>query len=351
MKDYIFDSDNAAPVCEQVMRAMQDCNSGTAQAYGEDHLTALLNPAYSDFFEHEVFVFPTPTGTAGNGLAIGTITPTYGTIFCHQKSHIVTTECGAPEFYSGGARMTLLPGKQNKIKENTLQHALREHGIGDVHHMAASTLSLTQATEAGVTYSLDELSTLAMIAHERRMKVHMDGARFTNALLHLGKTPAEMSWKAGIDLLTFGTTKNGTMNAEAVIAFDAEISRVLRFLHKRAGHLASKMRYMSAQLLSYLDNDIWRKNAARANENATRLCAVLQQCPDVEIVHPVHINELFVLLPPGLVEKLESNDFRLRLWSEDEKGRIYRMVMSYCDSEDKMNEFATVCLRYAAAFH
>ena len=348
MTDYSFNSDNSAPVCEQVMRALQECNRGTAGAYGEDALTERLNPACSEFFEHPAFVFPVPTGTAGNGLALGAITPPYGSIFCHEQAHIVTTECGAPEFYSGGARLVLLPGEHNKLDARTLQDALKRHDIGNVHHMAASALSLTQATEAGVAYSLDELRALSAIAHDAGLKVHMDGARFANALLHLSASPAEMSWRAGIDVLTFGTTKNGGMNAEAVIAFDAQTAAVLRFLHKRAGHLASKMRYMSAQLLAYLDADLWRINARRANDNAARLRDALEACPGVEFVHPTHINEIFTLLPKPLAETLARGGFRFRPWSEDAKGRVYRLVTSYCDAEEQIAAFEALCRAHTA---
>ncbi|EJT00808.1 L-threonine aldolase, partial [Rhizobium sp. CCGE 510] len=196
------------------MEALIGCNHGIETAYGADQYTARLGPAYSDFFEREAFVFPVPTGTAGNGLALGAITPTYGTIFCHEAAHIVTTEAGAPEFYSGGGRMTLLSGEHHKISVETFEKALQKHGIGNVHHMAASAISLTQATEAGVVYEPAEMQELSAVAHNAGMKVHLDGARLANAIVHLGASPAEITWKSGVDILTFGTTKNGTMNAE-----------------------------------------------------------------------------------------------------------------------------------------
>jgi len=345
---YHFNSDNGAPVCDQIMQALLGCNAGVQTAYGADSYTGQVKQAYSDLFERETFVFAVPTGTAGNGLALGAVTPPYGTMFCHEAAHIVTTECGAPEFYSGGGRMTLLPGVHKKIAPDTLQQAIRDHGIGNVHHMAASVLSVTQATEAGVTYSLDELQALSAIAHEAGMKVHLDGARFANAMVHLGASPAEMTWKAGIDLLTFGTTKNGTMNAEAVITFDPEIAQVLRFMHKRAGHLSSKMRYMSAQLLSYLDEGLWKKNALRANKNAARIAAALGTCPGTEIVNPVHINEVFAVLPEELVADLEGTGFCLRPWNCNGRGQGHRMVMSYCDDPKRVSAFESVCAAYLA---
>ncbi|MBM7045508.1 low specificity L-threonine aldolase [Rhizobium lusitanum] len=346
---YHFNSDNGAPVCDQVMSAVLRCNQGTETAYGADHLTAGLSTAYGEFFERESFVFPVATGTDGNGLALGAITPPYGTIVCHESSHIVTTEGGAPEFYSGGGRMTLLQGEHNKISSASLEEALRKHGIGNVHHMAASAISVTQATEAGVLYETGELSELSEIAHRAGLKVHLDGARISNALVSSGVTPAEMTWKAGVDILTFGTTKNGTMNAEAVITFDPGIARVLGFLHKRAGHLFSKMRYMSAQLLSFLDNDLWRTNALQANKNAARIEAALKRCACVEFAHPVQINELFVFLPRRLSESLRQRGFHLRPWDLGEGRDGFRLVMSYCDKAEEIQRFEDTCNEYASS--
>ncbi|MER8390936.1 beta-eliminating lyase-related protein [Mesorhizobium sp. M1340] len=340
---YHFSSDNGAPVCEQVMNALLNCNRGIEAAYGADQFTATLAHAYSNFFERQTFVFPVPTGTAGNGLALGAVTPPYGTIFCHERAHIVTTEGGAPEFYSGGSRMTLLPGEHHKIALAALEEALQRHGIGNVHHMAVSALSLTQATEAGVVYDLDEIRALSAIAHRSGMKVHLDGARLANAMVYLDATPAEITWKAGVDILTFGTTKNGTMNAEAVITFDPEVAKVISFMHKRAGHLYSKMRYMSVQLLSYLENDLWRRNALQANRNAARIANALTRCSDVELVHPVHINEVFAILPPRLLEALREKGIQLKPWSFQHKGQGQRMVMSYCDGIDQIQRFERVC--------
>ncbi|UVK48375.1 low specificity L-threonine aldolase (plasmid) [Mesorhizobium sp. AR07] len=325
------------------MTALLNCNQGTETAYGADQFTAALPGAYSNFFERQTFVFPVPTGTAGNGLALGAITPPYGTIFCHESAHIVTTEAGAPEFYSGGARMTLLQGEHHKISPATFEEGLQRHGIGNVHHMAVSALILTQATEAGVVYELDEIRALSAIAHRAGMKVHLDGARLANAMVHLGATPAEITWKAGVDILTFGTTKNGTMNAEAVITFDPEIATILSFMHKRAGHLFSKMRYMSVQLLSYLQDDLWRRNALQANRNAARMATALRQCSGVELVHPVHINEVFVTMPPSLLEALRNSGIHLRPWRFQRKDQGCRLVMSYSDSAEQIHRFEQVC--------
>lgn len=242
--------------------------------------------------------------------------------------------------------MTLLDGTHNKLTPQALRKGLSEHGIGSIHHMQASALCLTQATECGVVYGLEELAELNAIAHSAGMKTHMDGARFSNALVHLNCSPAEMTWKAGVDILTYGTIKNGTMNAEAVITFDPDIAAVLRFIHKRAGHLSPKMRYMSAQLLAHLQDDVWQTNAVRANSNASRVLAALSACPGVEIVHPVNINEVFVLLPRALEAALAKVGLFLRPWDCDGKGRGVRMVMSYADKESDLKLFENTCCNF-----
>ncbi|RFB86880.1 hypothetical protein B5K11_27780 [Rhizobium leguminosarum bv. trifolii] len=348
---YHFNSDNGSPVCDQVMNALLACNHGVETAYGEDQVTARLKSAYSDFFERESYIFPVGSGTAGNGLALGAITPPYGTIFCHQASHIVTTEGGAPEFYSGGGRMTLLPGEHNKVSAKTLEEALSSHGIGNVHHMAASAVSVTQATEAGTLYELAELGDLSETAHRAGLKVHLDGARFSNALVSLQATPAQMTWQAGVDILTLGTTKNGTMNAEAVITFDPDLAKVLGHMHKRAGHLSSKMRFMSAQLLSFLENDLWRKNATQANRNAARIEVALKSCEGIEFAHPIAINEIFVSLPRGLTRALADKGLILRPWPLGSGKEWFRLVMSYCDTPEDLSLFEQTCHDYAQDCH
>jgi threonine aldolase len=239
--------------------------------------------------------------------------------------------------------MTLLPGAHHKIAPQTFEGALRKHGIGNVHHMTASAISLTQATEAGVVYEPAEIQQLSAIARKAGMKVHLDGARLANAMVHLGLTPAEMTWKAGVDILTFGTTKNGTMNAEAVITFDPEVASRLRVMHKRAGHLFSKMRYLSVQLLSYLADGLWHRNASQANRNAARILAALKHCPGVEVGHPVHVNEVFAILPPILIEALRDKGIHLRRWKLTAAGQEFRLVTSYCDDPGEIQLLEEAC--------
>lgn len=338
----LFASDNTAGVHPTILQALTACNAGRASAYGTDSCTNELTASISDLFEREAFVFPVPTGTAANGLALGAVTPPHGTVLCHRTAHIVTTECGAPEFYSGGARLTLLDGSHNKIDPAGAERSLVHIADGSVHHHIPSALSLTQATECGVTYTIGEIERISDIAHSAGMKVHMDGARFANALVALGVSPAEMSWKSGVDVLSFGSTKNGTINAEAVIVFDRELSHEIAYLHKRAGLLCSKMRYMSAQLLAYLDNDLWLANARKANCYAKRSRRALSAVPGVEFAHPTDVNAVFAFLPPRLLKCLAGHGISLRSWPSD-RGNLYRLVTSFDDMENQMKLFEVSC--------
>ncbi|MES2433016.1 MAG: beta-eliminating lyase-related protein [Pseudomonadota bacterium] len=327
---YSFASDNMSEVHPQIMDALLRCNSGPAAAYGADDWTARLNAVYSELFERETFVFPTPTGTAANGLAIAACAPPHGAVFCHALSHIVTAECGAPEFYSGGARLVLLPSEASKVETGALTAELGNYGPDHIHQLKPAVVSITQATERGRVYTLSEIAALGEIARSHAMRLHMDGARFTNALVHLGATPAEMTWKSGVDILSFGTTKNGTMMSEAVIVFDKATAADIRYRHKRAGLLQSKMRYFSAQLIAYLEGDLWRKSALQANLNAQRLAKALSAAEGVSLADPVEANEVFVHLPPPVKAALAAHDIHFRKWA-DTKDTLFRIVASYAD--------------------
>jgi threonine aldolase len=337
-RPYDFTSDNAAIIDPRILQALVACNSGVATAYGIDPESAGIDALFSDLFERETFVFAAPTGTAANALALGAVTPSYGAIFCHEKAHIFTTECGAPEFFSGGARQVPLPGAQGKLTPATLEDALKPYQSGSLHQLRAATLSLTQATDLGTIYSADELACLSELARSAGLKVHLDGARFANAMVRLGCTPADMSWKAGVDVVSFGTTKNGTMNAEVVLAFDRQIAQALRYLHKRAGFLQSKMRYVSVQLSAYLHDDLWINNARRANVNADRLVAAIDACDGAWLENPVQANEVFVHLTEAAQARLEGADILLRPWPHPD-GRLFRAVASFDDSDELLHRF------------
>jgi threonine aldolase len=260
-----FKSDNTAPVAPQILDALREANTGFARGYGDDPLSEQLDARFSTLFERPVRVFPVTTGTAANALALATLVPPYGAVLTHSEGHIVRDECGAPEFMSGGARLMLIEGIGAKVTAAALGGVLDANPTS-VHTVQPRALSITQATELGTVYRPDELAALCTLAHSRGLAVHMDGARFANAVASLGCSPAEATWRAGVDVLSFGATKNGAMAAEAVVFFKPELIADFEFRRKRAAHLISKMRYISAQLLAYIEDDLWLTLAAHANQ-------------------------------------------------------------------------------------
>ncbi len=320
-----FRSDNEAPVAEPIMQAISEANQGFAESYGYDPYTERLGQVLSERFEHWVEVIPLATGTAANALAIAQSTPPYGAVYCHQQAHLNQDECGAPEFFSGGAKLVDLPGDQGKLALDTLRTALQATGAHGEHENLPSSLSLTQSTEAGTVYTRDELSALTQLAREYGLACHMDGSRFANALITLGCTPAEMSWKAGIDLLSLGATKNGAMLAEALLVFDPKYAVEIKRRRKRAGHLVSKMRFISAQLLAWLEDDLWLQLAAHANNLAADFYQNLRNT--VEFLHPVQANEAFLRLPEPVIEKLQAAGFAFHVWPGS--SDVVRLVFSH----------------------
>jgi threonine aldolase len=242
-----------------------------------------------------------------NALALAALTPSYGKIYCHGLSHVNTDECGAPEFFTGGAKLIPLTGENGKFSTNSLADAIS--GAGQVHSAQPACVSLTQASEAGTVYTLDEISAIAATAHAHGMAVHMDGARFANALVNLDISPAEMTWKSGVDVLSFGGTKNGCLAAEAIIFFRPELAETFPFLHKRAGQLLSKMRFVSAQLHAYVSDNVWLRNASHANQMATKLSQGLSQVPGIELAFPTQSNEIFAHMPRSVIDRLAAAGF------------------------------------------
>ena len=268
-----FASDNAAGVAPAILDAIGRANSGFAIGYGDDALTKSLERRLCRLFEREVAVFLVTTGTAANALALSHIAPPWGAVLCHADAHAVVHECGAPEFFGGGLRLVSLDGEAGKLTPETVATALdRDFGLRP-HQMVPAALSLTQATELGTVYRDDEVTSLCALAHERGMMVHMDGARFANALARLGATPAQATWSAGVDVLSFGATKGGALAAEAVVFFDPARGAALAERRKRGGHLLSKHRFIAAQFEAFLDGDLWLDLARHANGMADRLAA------------------------------------------------------------------------------
>ena len=270
-----FASDNTAPVVPAILDAIVQANAGYARGYGADDWTAAVERRLSEIFEREVAAFLVPTGTAANALSLAQVTPPWGVVFCHRDSHIITDECGAPEFYGGGLKLEGLSGNGAKIEPETLKAALAGYGGHEPHQMVASALSITQASEAGTIYRTDEIAELCDIAHSRSLAVHMDGARFANALVRLNTTPAQMTWQSGIDVLSFGATKGGAMAAEAVVLFDPARAGFFAERRKRSGQLLSKHRFIAVQMAAYLAEDRWLALARHANAMADTLARKL----------------------------------------------------------------------------
>jgi threonine aldolase len=300
-----FASDNAAGVAPAILDAMARANTGSAIAYGDDALTRRLERRFAELFAHDVEVFLVTTGTAANALALAHLTPPWGAVLCHAEAHAVVHECGAPEFFGGGLRLLGLAGDGGKLAPNTVASALDQHFGLRPHQMVPAALSLTQASELGTIYQADEIAALAALAHGRGMTVHMDGARFANAVARLGVTPAEASWKAGVDVLSFGATKGGALAAEAVVFFDPARAAAMAERRKRGGHLVSKHRFIAAQFEAFLADDLWLRLAAHANRMADRLAAHLAGFR-LAPLWPVEANILFVLLPQNVHERLQA---------------------------------------------
>ncbi len=337
-----FKSDNTAPIAPQILAAIASANDDFAQGYGEDNWSLQLDGRFSKLFERDVRVFPVSTGTAANSLAIATLVPPYGAVLTHQESHMVRDECGAPEFMSGGARLMLIEGLQAKITPLALSAALKSNPTS-VHTVQPRALSITQATELGTVYQPEEIYQLCSIAHENSLIVHMDGARFANAIAYLGCSPAEVTWKAGVDVMSFGATKNGALSAEAVIFFDTTRISDFEFRRKRSAHLLSKMRFVSAQLLAYLDNDLWLKLAKRANSLAQRLGTAAGSL----LMHPVQANEVFVKIGITGAKTLRTANFEFYDWGSADSGEA-RLVVSWNQPTEDIDHLCEVLQRLSS---
>jgi threonine aldolase len=342
-----FRSDNELNVAPEIMAALAEANAGTAWSYGDDALTARVKSRFSELFERELEVYPLISGTAANSLAVAQTTPPYGAVICHEGSHLNTDECGAPEFYAGGAKLLALPGDDGKLDAASVGERIASAGHAGDHSSKPMLLSLTQSTEFGTVYKLDEIAALSGVAHSAGLRVHMDGARFANALSTLGCSPAEMTWKSGVDLLSFGATKNGAMMAEALVVFDRSGAIELGRRRKQAGHLISKMRYVSAQLDAYLADDLWLRLAAHANRMASRLADGIAGLERLDLLYPVEANEVFVRMSDTDAEALRSMGFEFLGWP----GRpgVFRLVTGHCTEDFEVDAFLDAAASLADA--
>lgn len=348
-----FTSDNAGPAHPSVLDALVAANEGYAAGYGADAGMARVTARLREIFEApEADVFLVATGTAANALALACLARPWEGIFCHDHAHVEDDECGAVGFYAGGAPLVLVPGPDGRMDPDALGRAIAGKGAS-VHQVQRGALTLTQATEAGTVYPLDHLRALGTIARGAGLPVHMDGARFANALVRLGCSPAEMTWRAGVDVLSFGGTKNGLLAVEAVIFFDPGLAAEFAYRRKRAGHLFSKHRYLSAQLEAYLAGDLWLRLAGQANARAARLSAGLAARPRVRLDHPTEANEVFAAWPRGAHRALRAAGAEYYLWSfADMAGQTLdgppetpvsaRLVCNWATPETAVDDFLRV---------
>jgi threonine aldolase len=335
-----FLSDNTAGAAPAVIEAIARANDGREASYGADALSRRLTQRFCELFERDVVVHPVLTGTAANALSIATLCPPWGAVLCHTGAHIHVDECGAPEFYAG-AKLVPVEGPHGKVTPSGLKAAMGHFQRGFVHHVQPAVISLTQATELGTAYAPQEVAAIADFARTHGLHLHMDGARFANAVAGLGKTPAEVTWKSGVDVLSFGATKNGALAAEAVIFFDPARVADFEYRRKRSGHLVSKMRFVSAQLDAMLDNGLWLSLARHANAMARQLEAGLRAIPGIAIAHPVEANELFFTLPDHAArERLEKRGARFYVWSPaHDPVPLVRLVCAFSTTQDEIGAF------------
>ncbi len=341
-----FASDNTGPVHPRIMEALARANEGYAMPYGDDALMDRVRARIREIFEApEAEVLLVATGTAANSLALATMAQPWEAIYCSRIAHIHVDECGAPEFFTGGAKVVLVDEEDARISPEALEAAIAEGLERGLHYVQPGAVSLTQVTERGTVYDCAALADLARVAKAHGLPVHMDGARFANALVALGCSPAEMTWKAGIDAVSFGGTKNGCMGVEAVVLFDPAKGRELELRRKRSGHLFSKHRYLSAQMAAYLEDDHWLDTARAANATAAQLAAGLAQAPGGRLLHPVEANMLYVELPRPAHRRAVTAGAQYYLTMEELAGGAeedpipVRLVTNWATTEAEVDRF------------
>jgi threonine aldolase len=343
-----FASDNTACIAPEILQALAAGNDGFAMGYGNDDLTRAVEQRIGEIFEHDAAVFLVPTGTAANALALAHISPPWGAVFAHAEAHILTDECGAPEFFGGGLKLVGMPGIGCKVTPETLADTVSHYQGHTPHQVVPAAFSFAQASEAGTIYRPAEIAALAKIAHGRGMKVHMDGARFANALVRMNASPAEITWKSGVDVLSFGATKGGAMAAEAVVFFDREFAANMAERRKRAGHLLSKHRFLAVQFDAFLANDCWLRLARHANAMADRLASRLAAV-GLSPAWPVEANLVFVALPKAVEARIRAAGAHYYVRHSDSlparlkpDQSLIRLVTSFATRDDEIERFATL---------
>lgn len=339
-----FASDNTAAIAPDILKAIAAVNDGFVLGYGNDSVTQDTQKRLSEFFERDVAMFLVPTGTAANSLALAHVTPPWTGVLCHDNAHINTDECGAPEFFGHGIKLIGLPGDHGKLQLETITAAIERYSGRSPHQVNAASISITQATEAGTIYRVDEIAAIAKAAHAAGIKVHMDGARFVNAVARLNASPADVTWKAGVDVLSFGATKGGALAAEAVVFFDPKLAAMMPERRKRSGHLFSKHRFLAAQFDAFLANDYGLKLARHANDMADLLAAKLGAA-GISILWPVEANLVFAAMPKALDAKLRAAGAAYYVRRSDglpEDQVLVRMVTSFATRKEEVEQFTAL---------
>ncbi len=342
-----FASDNTSGAAPEIMAALAAANTGHVPSYGADPLTQAVTARVREVFEApQAAVYLVATGTVANTLSCAILTQPWGAIFCHRNAHIEEDECGAPEFFTGGSKLVLVDGPHAKMVPEALHRTIAHTARAGVHNVQRGMVSITNATEAGAVYSPAEVAELTAIARSFDLPVHMDGARFANALVAAGCTPAEMTWKAGVDVLSFGGTKNGCMGVEAVVIFDPKRAWEFELRRKRSGHLFSKHRFLAAQMLAYLEGDLWLRLATHANAMAARLSTGIAKAPGASLIHPTEANAVFAAFPRAAHRAAQGAGAAYYLWPFDqslegpgEEPLAARLVCSWATSEAEIDSF------------
>jgi len=323
-----FRSDNESPAAPAILAALVEANEGAAWAYAEDHWSTRLNDAFSSLFETPTTVIPLSTGTVANSIALAAVTPPWGAVYCHRNAHILNDEGGAPEFFGNGLRLVPVDGPDGKFSAEAMDRLVRTNEGHGVHSYQPSAVSITQNTESGTVYRQEEISAICQAAERHGMATHMDGARFANAVASLGCHPADITWRAGVQMLSFGASKNGCLAAEALLLFgDTDLQEKAERFRKRSGHLLSKMRYVSAQLLAYIRDGLWLELAGNANTHAARFADAVRNHSEASLEYSVDANEVFVKWSPEGFQRLADGGIEFLTWPG--RDDLARFVFSH----------------------
>ena len=340
-----YRSDNTGRAAPEILDALVAANTGTALGYGADEWTTRLQERFSELFETAVRVFPVATGTAANALSLAAASPSWGLVYCSEAAHINTSEANAAGFFGGGLKLVPVSGPHARIDPEAFAKSLAAVMPGQLHRGQPAAVNITQASDLGSVYPLDEIRAISETAKARGLKVHMDGARFANALARLGCSPAEMSWRSGVDILSFGATKNGGALCDAIVVFNPDLVDSLAVQLRRAGQVWSKMRFASAQLMAYIENGLWLRLAQASNAAAARIAAGISDLPGLRLIAPVEANEIFLEIPSAVMDALEGDGFQFYRRS----ATLARFVCRFDVSETETGALVAALRQYCAA--